>query len=409
MNTKREFDIVVWGATGFTGRLVAEYLYDRYGDDPTLNWAMAGRNATKLKAIRDEVADDSVAMITADSNDEASLDEMTKRTKVILTTVGPYGKYGSKLVAACVANQTHYCDLSGEVPWMRQMIDAHHEAAEANGTKIIHTCGFDSIPSDMGVFYTQKQAIEHTGQPAKMINMRVKAFKGGISGGTYASLGDAVEKAYEDRSQFKVLMEPYSLNPEGERSGPDKPDLQSVVYDEISQSWIYPFIMAGINTKVVRRSNALAGYPYGKDFRYDESIMTSDGLSGRMKAISSAIPLGIVAAARPGSIIKRGLDWALPKPGEGPDEASRQAGFYNMRFYATLHNGSVAMGKVTGDMDPGYGSTSKMMAECGVCLAKDSTPEEFGVLTPSVAMGDALLKRLEDNAGLMFTYQPVES
>ncbi|MEM8860095.1 MAG: saccharopine dehydrogenase NADP-binding domain-containing protein, partial [Chloroflexota bacterium] len=271
MSNEREFDIVVWGATGFTGRLVAEYLYDRYGDDPSLKWAMAGRNAAKLEAVRNEVADDSVAMITADSDDEASLDAMTKRTKVILTTVGPYGKYGSKLVAACVANQTHYCDLAGEVPWMRQMIDAHHETAKANGTKIVHTCGFDSIPSDMGVYYTQRQAIRTTDHPAKSINMRVKAFRGAVSGGTYASLSDSIEKAYEDRSQFKVLIEPYSLNPEGERSGPDKRDLQSVVYDEISSSWVYPFIMAGINTKVVRRSNALAGYPYGKEFQYDES------------------------------------------------------------------------------------------------------------------------------------------
>lgn len=405
MNSKREFDIIVWGATGFTGRLVAEYLYGQYRHDPSLKWAMAGRNANKLEAVRNEVADDSVAMITADSHDETSLDTMAQRTKVILTTVGPYGKYGSKLVAACVKNNTHYCDLSGEVPWMREMIDTHHAAAEANGTKIVHTCGFDSIPSDMGVYFTQKQAIAQTGHPAKKINMRVKAARGGISGGTYASLGDALEKAGKDKSVFKVLMEPYSLNPEGERDGPDQPDLQSIVYDDMSKSWIFPFIMAGINTKVVRRSHALAGYPYGKEFEYDEAMMSGDGFSGRLKGIAAAIPLGIVATAKPGSLLKKGLDWMLPKPGEGPDAAARKAGFYNLRFYATLHNGTVAMGKVTGDMDPGYGSTSKMMAECGVCLAKDRTPEEFGVLTPSVAMGDALLKRLQENAGLTFTYE----
>ncbi|MFK7804760.1 MAG: trans-acting enoyl reductase family protein [Anaerolineae bacterium] len=405
MNDSREFDIIVWGATGFTGRLVAEYLYDRYGDDPTLKWAMAGRNPAKLEAVRNEVADDSVEMITADSNDEASLDAMTQRTKVILTTVGPYGKYGSKLVAACVKNQTHYCDLAGEVPWMRQMIDAHHESAKTNGTKIVHTCGFDSIPSDLGVFYTQKEAVKHSGQPAKMINMRVKAFKGEMSGGTYASLNDAVEKATKDKSQMAVLMNPYSLNPEGEQDGPDKPDMQSVIYDEISSSWIYPFIMAGINTKVVRRSNALGGYPYGKDFQYDESVMSGDGIPGRLKGISAASVMGIVMLAKPGSMLKKAVDWYLPEPGEGPDEKARAAGFYNMRFYATLQDGSVAVGKVTGDMDPGYGSTSKMMAECGVCLAKDETPAVAGVLTPSIAMGEPLLKRLEENAGLTFTYQ----
>ena len=257
----------------------------------------------------------------------------------------------------------------------------------------------------MGVYYTQKQAVAQTGHPAKKINMRVKAMKGAMSGGTYASFNDTLEKAAKDRSLFKVLTDPYGLNPEGERSGPDKRDLQAVVYDDVSQSWLFPFIMAGINTKVVRRSNALADYSYGKSFEYDEAMMSGDGIAGRLKAISAALPLGILASAKPGSMLKQGLDWMLPKPGEGPDEKARHAGFYNMRFYATLHDGSMALGKVTGDMDPGYGSTSKMMAECGVCLAKDNTPEEFGVLTPSVALGDALLKRLEDNAGLTFTFE----
>ena len=406
MTNRRKFDIIVWGATGFTGRLVAEYLHSRYRNDPSLKWAMGGRNRAKLEQVRTLVADDSVPLVTADSDDLASLDAMTQQTKVILTTVGPYGKYGSKLVAVCVKNQTHYCDLAGEVPWMRQMIDQHHQAAKSNGTKIVHTCGFDSIPSDMGVYYTQKQAIKQSGQPAKMINMRVKALKGGVSGGTYASLNDTVEKASKDKALMAVLMNPYSLNPTGEQDGPDQQDLQSVVYDKISESWVYPFIMAGINTKVVRRSNALAGYPYGKAFQYDESAMSGNGAFGRLKGISAASALGIVMLAKPGSMLKKIVDWYLPEPGEGPDPAARSAGFYNMRFYATLHDGSVSVGKVTGDMDPGYGSTSKMMAECGVCLVKDQTPSVAGVLTPSIAMGDALLKRLEENTGLTFTYQP---
>lgn len=405
MSEQREFDVIVWGATGFTGRLVAEYIYQQYGGQDVVRWAMAGRNASKLEKVRALVADDSIPMITADSQDEASLIAMVKRAKVIATTVGPYGKYGSKLVAACVAHQTHYCDLAGEVPWMRQMIDQHHEAAKANGTKIVHTCGFDSIPSDMGVFYMQKQAMERTGQPAQRIKMRVRAFKGEISGGTYASLSDTLEKAQADKSLYGILINPYSLNPAGEQTGPDKPDLQRVVYDKTAKSWIYPFIMAGINTKVVRRSNALAGYLYGKDFRYDEAVMSGDGIGGRLKAYGNAVPLGLLMLAKPGSMMKGLVDRVLPKPGEGPNAAKREAGFYNLRFFITLHDGSHAIGKVTGDRDPGYGSTSKMLAEAAICLAQDETPDIAGVLTPAVAMGEPLLTRLEANAGLTFSYE----
>lgn len=404
MDQAREFDIIVWGATGFTGKLVAEYLYQTYGVNQSVKWAIAGRNEVKLERIRAEVADESVPMVVADSHDPASLEAMAERTKVICTTVGPYGKYGSPLVAACVANQTHYCDLAGEVTWMRNMIDQHHEAAKANGTKIVHTCGFDSIPSDMGVFFMQEEAIKKTGKPATQIRMRVKAMSGGMSGGTYASFNDTMEKAQKDKSLFAVLMNPYSLNPAGEQEGPDKPDLQGVIYDKGAKSWIFPFIMAGINTKVVRRSNALMDYPYGKTFRYDEAMMSGDGFMGRIKGIMNALMLGILMMAKPGSFLKKIIDSRLPKPGEGPNAAQREAGFYNLRFYTTLHDGSSVIGKVTGDRDPGYGSTSKMLAESAICLAQDELPNVAGVLTPAVAMGKPLLKRLEENAGLSFTY-----
>lgn len=405
MSASREFDLIVWGASGFTGRLVAEYLFKTYGTNQDLRWAMAGRNEKKLASVRSIVADDTVPMVVADSLDRASLDQMAQRTKVIVTTVGPYGKYGSELVAACVANQTHYCDLAGEVDWLRKMIDEHHDAAQANGTKIVQTCGFDSIPSDMGVYFVQQQAMAKTGQPAQRIRMRVKAMSGKMSGGTYASLSNTMENAQKDRSLYKVLVSPYSLNPEGEREGPDKPDLQGVVYDKTAKSWIFPFIMAGINTKIVRRSNALLEFPYGKDFRYDEAMMSGDGISGRLKAYSAAATLGLLVLAKPGSFMKRMADRVFPDPGEGPNKEEREAGFYNMRFYTTLHDGSQALGKVTGDMDPGYGSTSKMLAECGVCLAKDELSANGGVLTPSTAMGDALLKRLQNNAGLTFEFK----
>lgn len=402
MNTSREFDIIVWGASGFTGRLVAEYLFGQYGVSGSVKWAMAGRKLEKLEQVRAEVADETVPLVIADSHDRTSLDAMVQRAKVVLTTVGPYGKYGAELVAACVDHQTHYCDLAGEVPFIRQTIDLHHEAAKANGTKIVNCCGFDSIPSDMGVYYVQQQAKSQTGEPAQQVKMRVKDFVGGLSGGTYASLNDTMEKAQKDKSLYGVLINPYSLNPEGEQEGPDERDLQTVAYDETAKSWIYPFIMAGINTKIVRRSNALAGYPYGKGFRYEEAIMTSDGDEGKQKAFKEAMILKAMMA-EPNTPEKEAVNQKMPKPGEGPDKAKREAGFYDMRMYTTLSNGNTIIAKVTGDRDPGYGSTSKMLAECGVCLAKDETPETTGVLTPSTAMGDALLKRLQDNAGLTFS------
>ncbi len=400
----KEFDIIIWGASGFTGRLVAEYLFKKYGADKTIKWAMGGRNQAKLQQVRAEVADESVPLVIADSNDEASLNEMVQRAKVICTTVGPYAKYGSKLVAACVTHQTDYCDLTGEVQWMRRMIDQHHETAKANGTKIVHTCGFDSIPSDMGVYFMQKEAKAQTGQRAKQIKMFVRAFKGGISGGTYASLGNVLVEAQADKSIYATLLNPYGLNPKGEDSGPDQPDLQSVIYDKTAKSWLYPFIMAAINTKVVRRSNALAAYPYGKDFRYEEAVMTGGGVSGRLKAIAAALPMGLMMSAKPDSFLKKMIDKRLPAPGEGPNKAAREAGFYNLKFFITLEDDTSAIGKVTGDKDPGYGSTSKMLAESAICLAKDDIPNGGGLLTPSVAMGDALLQRLQDNAGLTFSF-----
>lgn len=404
MSHTREFDVVIWGATGFTGKLVAEYIFNKYGIGNDLKWAMAARNRTKLEQVRASIADNTVPLIVADSNDEASLNEMTKRTKVVCTTVGPYAKYGSKLVAACVSNQTHYCDLAGESQWIRKMIDQHHETASANGTKIVNSCGFDSIPSDMGVYFVQQQAKTQTGSFAKQIKMRVKAMKGGISGGTYASMSNLMEEASKDKTILKEMFNPYSLNPRDQQDGQDKPDLRSVIYDKTAKSWISPFVMAGINTRIVRRSHALSDFPYGKNFKYDEAMLSGNGFSGRMKGIGNALPLALFAMAKPGSFLKKMMDNRLPKPGEGPNEKQRETGFYNLRFYTILENDKVALGKVTGDRDPGYGSTSKMIAESAICLAKDNLSDVGGILTPATAMGNALLNRLEDNAGLTFSF-----
>ena len=404
MNQSREFDIIIWGASGFTGRLVAEYLFKQYGTSGNLKWAMAGRNQQKLETVRATIADKSVPIVVADSSDETSIKQMVLRTKVICTTVGPYAIYGSKLVAACVENKAHYCDLAGEVQWMRQMIDKHQQTAQANGVKIVHSCGFDSIPSDMGVYFIQREAKVQKGQRAKKISMRVAAMKGGLSGGTYASLSKVIEQAQKDKTIYKVLTNPYGLNPTDQQEGEDRPDLMSVVFDKTSQSYVGPFIMAGINTKVVRRSNALSNYSYGKDFRYDEATLNGKAFKGKIKGILAAIPL-IFMTAKPKSVLKSIANKLLPKPGEGPNQEQRENGFFNLRFYVTLEDGSSAMGKVTGDKDPGYGSTSKMLAESAVCLAVDELPKITGVLTPSVAMGDALLQRLKKSSGLTFSFK----
>ena len=406
MKSSKEFDIIIWGASGFTGRLVVTHLFKNYGVNNDLKWAMAGRNKKKLKQVRFSAADNSVPIIIADSNDEVSLKEMIIRTKVICTTVGPYATYGDKLVSLCVNQGTDYCDLSGEVQWMRKMIDQYHEIAKNNGVKIVHTCGFDSIPSDMGVYFTQRELQAQMGQPANKIEMRVAGISGGISGGTYASLTKVMEQAFFDKEVYKVLTNPYGLNPKGKIEGNDTRDLNSIIYDDVSKSWIGPFVMAGINTKVVRRSNALSGYAYGKDFRYDEATICGKGLKGRIKGYLMAIPL-LMMTAKPKSFLKKIIDKILPKPGEGPKKEKREKGFYNLKFYATLKDGSRVLVKVTGDMDPGYGSTSKMLGEAAVCLAKDNLSNISGVLTPSIAMGDFLLKRLENRAGLTFSFNIV--
>ena len=405
MNQSREFDIIIWGASGFTGRLVTLYLFEKYGTNGDLKWAMGGRDLTKLAKVRDEVADKNVPLVIADSNDLVSLLNMVNRTKVICTTVGPYAKYGSNLVEACIKSHIHYCDLAGEVQWMHKMINRHHEEAKINGSKIVHACGFDSIPSDMGVYFIQREAKAKRGMTAQKIKMRVAAISGGISGGTYASLSQVLEEARKDKEVYRILTNPYALNPFNEQFGKDKSDLKSVIFDKESQSWIGPFIMASINTKVVRRSNFLSSYAYGKSFRYDEATIFGKGFLGRIKGILSVISIGLIISAKHGTLFKKGLDLLFPIAGEGPTKKKMEKGFYNLRFYITLEDGSNTFAKVTGDMDPGYGSSSKMLAESAVCLAKDKLSNTSGFLTPSVAMGDSLLKRLEKNAGLTFSYK----
>jgi short subunit dehydrogenase-like uncharacterized protein len=402
---ERNYEIVVWGATGFVGELICEYLIRAHGD---VRWAMAGRNRNKLEALREKLGAQArdIPILVADASSPDSLSDMVRSTRVVLSTVGPYAKYGSALVAACAKHGTDYCDLAGETQWIRRMIDAHQSEAEASGARIVPCSGFDSIPSDLGVLFLQNEARSRSGTPCKSVKMRVKAFKGTASGGTVASMLNLFEEARADKEVARILKDPYALNPEGLRSGPRQPSGMNVAYDEEAKAWAAPFIMAAINTRVVQRSNALSDYSYGKDFLYEEMMLTGSGPLGAVKAAGVALGLGGFALAATVETL-RGLmnRLFLPQPGEGPDEHTRETGFYDLRFFATTATGESIQTRVTGDRDPGYGSTSKMIGEVAICLARDVAAEDVpgGFWTPATAMGTRLIERLEADAGLTFT------
>lgn len=385
----RDFDIIVYGATGFTGRLVAEYLLAQN----TPRWAMAGRSRTKLAEVRDLIgAPADTPLIVADSDDPASLRALCERTAVVLTTVGPYQLYGSDLVAACAETGTGYVDLCGEPAWMRHMIDAHHETARASGARIVFSCGFDSIPFDLGVLTLQEAAKEKFGHPAPRVKCRVRKMQGGFSGGTAASLKATLAAAAKEPSLLGLLVDPFALAPGF--AGPGQPKGMLPEYDSTIGAWVAPFIMAPINTKNVHRTNFLLGHDqgggYGADFVYDE-MMVAPGLGemGRMaaEAIAKINPL----ASDKG-----------PKPGEGPSKEERENGFYDLLFVGEMADGTRFDTVVTGDRDPGYGSTSRMISEAALCLVHDVTGEG-GIWTPGALMGAPLRKRLVERAGLTFT------
>lgn len=401
----RDFDVVVFGASGFTGRLVAEYLLKRYSAGGELRWAVAGRNADKLRQTLKEIGapDAAIPVLIADSGDPDALDAIARRTRVVLTTVGPYAKYGSELVAACVRRGTGYCDLAGEVQWMRQMIDRHQADARQSGARIVHACGFDSIPSDFGVWFLQREAVERFGKSCNEVSLLVRALRGGMSGGTVASLLNVVEESKRDRDVARQLVDPYTLNPADKRDGPDGRDQTGAAYNEALGVWTSPFVMALINQRIVRRTNALLDYEYGRDFCYSEAVMTGPGLSGRLKALSATAAMGAFMLASSIELTRENLvKRFLPEPGSGPDKKAREKGFFNLVLAGSTHAGEKLRVRVTGDRDPGYGSTSKMIAESAVCLARNELDVGGGFWTPVSAMKGRLLTRLQQNAGLKF-------
>ena len=385
--SERKFDVIVFGATGYTGKLVAEYMKDEYGDDESIKWAIAGRNMEKLMLVKNDLGlKDEIEMIEVDSSDIDALNKMTSSTKCVLTTVGPYQLYGSDLVQSCANNGTDYVDLTGEPGWMYEMINLCKEQAEKSGSRIVFSCGFDSIPFDLGVYFLQKAFIEKNGKPAERIRGRVQAMNGEFSGGTIASLGATMATLKEKPELIKVLANPFSLSEGFE--GPPQPDDSKVILDEKINMWVAPFVMAPINTKNIHRSNFLLNHMYGENFEYDEMMIAGEGEDGKIiaDAMTTANPMG---------------GDNVPQPGEGPSKESREQGNYDVLFVA--ESGDETMqARVTGDMDPGYGSTSKMIAESALCLVKDCDALPGGIYTPAPSMGETLISRLVQRAGLTF-------
>ncbi|MEM1052676.1 MAG: saccharopine dehydrogenase NADP-binding domain-containing protein [Pseudomonadota bacterium] len=386
-----EFDIIVYGATGYTGRLVAEYLDQHYGsrsDGPT--WAMAGRSQEKLEAVRDEIgAPADIPLVVANADDPADLEAMCARTKVVVTTVGPYQLYGDKLVAACVKTGTDYADLCGEPAWMAEKIAEHNDAAIASGARICFSSGFDSIPFDLGVLMTQKAAKQRFGAPSVKIRGRVRSMAGTFSGGTAASLGATMKAAAKNPSVINVLRDPFALTEGFE--GPGQPTGMIPLYEPDLDKWAAPFVMAPINTKNVHRTNFLLGHPYGENFQYDEMMLTSPGEAGKKMAEAAVEMMKNPFGAKP------------PKPGEGPSQEERQNGFYDVLFVADGPDGESLQFGVKGKYDPGYGSTSRMIAETGIALLHSDA--DGGIGTPGAFLGEALVDRLQEHAEIQFAVE----
>lgn len=383
----REFDILIYGATGFTGKLVAEYVTEQYGT--SIKWGMAGRSKSKLEEVRDAIgAPADIPLVVCDSNNDDEVAAMVERTKVLITTVGPYQLYGDKVIAACVEAGTDYVDLCGEPNWIANKVIDLNDSAEKSGARIVFSCGFDSIPTDLGVFFLQEQAKARMGHSLPRVRGRVRDMQGSASGGTVASGNATMAAAQKDPSIIGLLVSPFAQTPGFE--GPTQPDGNQPYYDEAVGSWVGPFMMAMINTKAVHRSNYLMQHQWGEDLQYDEMMM---------------LP-GDPAQAGKAAVDPFAMDANL-KPGDGPSLEERNAGYYDIIFVGTNDDGVKLQACVKGDLDPGYGSTSKMLAESAICLALDISQDRTsgGCWTTASSMGPELIKRLEANAGLTFSIE----
>ncbi|WP_395338783.1 saccharopine dehydrogenase family protein [Ningiella sp. W23] len=394
-STSPQYDLILYGATSFVGKIMVAYLASL--DQRTLNWAVAARDESKLLALKDELKLDKIEHYVSQANDEKALATICEKTKVMVSTVGPYALYGETLVRVCAKSGTDYCDLTGEPQWIKAMLDKYEEEAKASGARLVNCAGFDSIPSDLGVYLSQSLAIEKTGAPAQQIKMRVRRLKGTASGGTVASLLNVLKEAGEDKTLRKQLVNPYLLCPADHSFSLRQTNHKSAEYDKHLKMWTMPFVMAAINERIVHRTNALLGNKYGKHFRYDEAMSAKNGGSAWMMTLGLG---AFVAGASIGPIRRLLSQYVLPKPGEGPSPEQQQSGMFDMRFYAMLNNGETQVVQVKGDRDPGYGSTAKMLAQAALCLGKDVPELPGGFYTPAAAMAEPLIVRLREHAGV---------
>ena len=400
------FDVVVFGATSFVGQILSHYLLERYTTDGQLRWAAAGRSRAKLEQLRESLGPAAAALelIEADAADEAALSRLCAKARVIVSTVGPYALYGEPLVRACATSGTDYCDLTGEVQWMRRMIAGYETVAISSGARIVHACGFDSIPFDLGVHYLQSVARQRFGAPCASVKMRVRKMRGGFSGGTAASILNVVKEVAANPALRKELADPYSLCPAGYAPRVRQPVVKFAAHDADFDSWTAPFVMSAVNTRVVHRSNALSQQAYGAAFTYDEAVLTGRGLRGQAAAAGLSAALGGFMVAGAIGPLRNALEhFVLPAPGTGPSPDEQRDGGYDLRFLGRSQDGRELRVRVTGDRDPGYGSTAKILGEAAACLANDVAADvPGGFWTTATLFGDKLVARLRDHAGITF-------
>lgn len=408
-----QYDIVIFGATSFVGQILASYMLEKYPVEGPLKWAIAGRSPSKLKQLKTSLGVEAMSLpcIVADASNTLSIDKLVESTKVIISTVGPYALYGEPVIKACVAQGTDYCDLTGEPQWIKKMVDRYEGVAKISGARIVHSCGFDSIPSDLGVYFLQEKAMLRFGEYCSSVKMRVKSMKGAASGGTVASMMNMIKEATKDKELRKLLANPYALCPPDHPFTLKQTDLKTLAYDSDMQAWIAPFIMAAINIRIVHRTNSLLGNRYGENFLYDEAMITGKSVLGGAGAAAFSAGMGafmLAAAIAPTRWLMEKT--ILPKPGEGPSPKAQLQGYYDLRFIGTTPDSRLIRCKVTGDRDPGYGSTAKMLGQSAVCLVQDiaKTEKAGGFWTPASIFGAKIIERLEKHAGLTFSEQPLE-
>ena len=402
----KSLDIILFGATSFVGQIATKYLFEHIGLNSDIKWAIAGRSEKKLIQVKEQLGPeaDGIPVLIADSSDLASLNRLCQQTRVVLSTVGPYALYGEPLIEACVTQGIDYCDLTGEAYWIKNMLDKYELAAQKSGARIINCCGFDSIPSDLGVYFLQQTSQQQNGQSLNHVKLRVKAMKGGVSGGTVASGIEMAKAAKKDPSLRRNMGNPHVLCHSTKTFSTRQPRIVKPTYDPDFKAWSAPFIMEAINSRIVLRSNSLKQESASASFIYGEAVLTGKGLRGYLRAAAITLSLGGFAVATKYRFLRYLIQrFLLPKPGEGPSPEQQKNGFFDLRIIGKRDQKSLLV-KVTGDRDPGYGCTAKMLVQSGLCMAYDISKSDLsgGFWTPAIAMGDKLIKRLTDSAGMTF-------